>query len=368
MNLQELLFLLAGGTMVLALIPAVLLLREATVPSRLLAIALLVAAANILHALIASPHNANILLEPLQFLLPPLFAAYVRALFQPQWRPRGLDLLHFLPSAIVGYSAVFLTTNPFPQTTALAISLTGWALLLVQAMIYVGRAILRIRQYRLALKREQSNLNGLDPLWLFRYALMLHLVYLGYLVIPAILIHLGDLSAARHVISLLMTLAVGYLAIHQILGIRLVPLTLAPEPNHGSAEKGKLRADSALSSLPSPDFDPELPAALTLAMEERRLYRKPNLDLGTLANELGWQRNEVSAAINGHFRCNFYDFINGYRVAEAKRLLADPANSQLTILALGLQAGFNSKPTFNAVFKKKTGLTPSSWQKSHRLV
>lgn len=353
MNLQEMLFLLAGAVMVLALVPAILLFRERTVAARLLAIALLVAAANIFHALVISPNSPSILFEPLQFLLPPLFAAYVRALFQTQWRPKPSDLLHFLPFTLMGLCSVYVLALQVPASIALVISLSGWGFLLIQAIIYIGRAINRIRSYRLELKREKSNLTGIDPMWLWRYSFSLHLLYLGYLIIPALLIHLGNLEIARHVISLLMAVAIGYLAFHQILSARLPPLDLPQTPHIQKS---------------GPSYDPQLPGALTLAMDERKLYRNPDLDLSSLAATLGWQRNEVSAAINGHFKCNFYDFINAYRVEESKSLLADPANAQLTFLALGLQAGFNSKPTFNAVFKKMTGLSPSAWQKNRKLV
>jgi AraC-like DNA-binding protein len=60
---------------------------------------------------------------------------------------------------------------------------------------------------------------------------------------------------------------------------------------------------------------------------------------------------------------NFYDLVNGYRVEEAKRLLLDPKNTNYTILSVGFEAGFNSKTTFNTVFKKFTGLTPTDFRK-----
>jgi AraC-like DNA-binding protein len=63
---------------------------------------------------------------------------------------------------------------------------------------------------------------------------------------------------------------------------------------------------------------------------------------------------------------NFYDLINGYRVEEAKRLLLDTKNRNYTILSVGFEAGFNSKTTFNTVFKKFTGHTPTDFRETHR--
>ena len=54
--------------------------------------------------------------------------------------------------------------------------------------------------------------------------------------------------------------------------------------------------------------------------------------------------------------------MNGYRIEEAKKLLLDPKNKNFTILSVGFEAGFNSKTTFNTVFKKFTGLTPTEFR------
>jgi AraC-like DNA-binding protein len=61
----------------------------------------------------------------------------------------------------------------------------------------------------------------------------------------------------------------------------------------------------------------------------------------------------------------FYDLVNGYRVEEAKRLLLDPKSKNNKILAIAFDSGFNSKTTFNTVFKKFTGFTPSDFKEQH---
>ena len=58
-----------------------------------------------------------------------------------------------------------------------------------------------------------------------------------------------------------------------------------------------------------------------------------------------------------------FDFVNGYRVDEVKSRLKDPKNSQYTILSIAYDSGFNSKSSFNIIFKKFTGLTPSQFVK-----
>jgi AraC-like DNA-binding protein len=60
---------------------------------------------------------------------------------------------------------------------------------------------------------------------------------------------------------------------------------------------------------------------------------------------------------------NFYDFINRHRIDEASRLLTNPADEKITILEVLYEVGFNSKSSFNTLFKKYTGLTPTEFRK-----
>lgn len=92
-------------------------------------------------------------------------------------------------------------------------------------------------------------------------------------------------------------------------------------------------------------------------------FLDPHLSLENLSKELHKSTSGLSKLMNTYARCNFSDYINMYRVEEAKRLLGDSDFSNYTIVAIGLECGFNSKSTFYAAFKKFTGITPSSYRK-----
>jgi len=94
-------------------------------------------------------------------------------------------------------------------------------------------------------------------------------------------------------------------------------------------------------------------------MSANKPYLEPKLSLGHLADELDISANHLSQVINQYEEKNFFDFVNAYRVDEFKQRVADPANSSYSILAIALDSGFNSKSSFNQVFKKLTGKTPS---------
>ncbi|QMU28632.1 helix-turn-helix domain-containing protein [Adhaeribacter radiodurans] len=100
-------------------------------------------------------------------------------------------------------------------------------------------------------------------------------------------------------------------------------------------------------------------------MEEEKPYRQSNITIQDLAALLQIPKHHLSQIINNKLDKNFYDFINQYRVAEAQLLLVDPKFKHLTNLAIAEEAGFNSKATFNAVFKKQTGQTPSEYVRSY---
>ncbi len=99
---------------------------------------------------------------------------------------------------------------------------------------------------------------------------------------------------------------------------------------------------------------------LTL-MNDKKPYLEPKLTLNALAEELHISGNYLSQLINQYQEKNFYDFVNQYRVEEFKKRASSSENKHLNILAIALDSGFNSKSSFNAVFKKHTNLTPSQY-------
>ncbi len=101
-------------------------------------------------------------------------------------------------------------------------------------------------------------------------------------------------------------------------------------------------------------------------MEIDKIYQEAELTLHQLGNILQVPAYLVSQALNDGMNRNFYDLVNGYRVEEAKRLLLDTKSVNYTVLSVGYEAGFNSKTTFNTVFKKFTGLTPSEYRNKFR--
>ena len=94
-------------------------------------------------------------------------------------------------------------------------------------------------------------------------------------------------------------------------------------------------------------------------MLEQKVYLNPKLTLAELANTLNTSANNLSQVINQYEKVNFFDFVNTFRIEEFKQQAKK--NPHFSILALALEAGFNSKSSFNSLFKKHTGQTPSQF-------
>jgi AraC-like DNA-binding protein len=98
-------------------------------------------------------------------------------------------------------------------------------------------------------------------------------------------------------------------------------------------------------------------------MELEKPYLEEDLTLKELADRTGIPLRDLSRIINEKLHKNFSDFINFYRVEEAKHLLLLEGSREMTILDIAFEVGFNSKSNFNSAFKRHTGITPSLYKK-----
>ena len=101
---------------------------------------------------------------------------------------------------------------------------------------------------------------------------------------------------------------------------------------------------------------------LKQTVKERRLHEDPELTLPSLAAKLTVPVHELSRIINLGLKKNFNDFINELRVQEVSRKMRQPAYDQLTLLGIAYESGFNSKTTFNRVFRELTGKSAAEYK------
>ena len=97
------------------------------------------------------------------------------------------------------------------------------------------------------------------------------------------------------------------------------------------------------------------------ALQNKNIYRDPEISLTGLSEEIGLPVNLVSYAINNAFQKNFRKLINDYRIEDVKAKMSNPKFQHLSILGIALECGFNSEASFYRVFKKTTGKSPKEF-------
>ena len=138
----------------------------------------------------------------------------------------------------------------------------------------------------------------------------------------------------------------------------------SPERN-GNAKNDQGNGKYQRSGLKKAEADRYLKQLLRI-MEEEKPYLNGELSINDLTMRMNIPRHYLTQILNEKLGKNFYTFVNEYRVKEVIRLMNDPRYRHFTLLALGFEAGFNAKSSFNSIFKNFTGMTPSEYREKLR--
>jgi AraC-like DNA-binding protein len=321
----------------------------------LLGLLLIICSANVVHGSIAlHPRtDASLVLEPLQFLIPLGLAWYLRVLGErPILAP--MDAINLiLPAAFIAGSRAPALLGPRLPSGIPVFSLVMWLTMGASSAALMIPVAKEVHRYRAELKKRFSSLEGIDPGWLQSMLLLSGALFLLYALLAALMIHAPVGLAARPALAAL-TSAFTIVLAWSSLGRRRLPRR-APRADTAEAADRREGAEAGLRDKAE---------RLARAVAEGRLYLEPELSLDDLAAAAGMSRHQASEALNRSLGATFFDLVNGYRVEEFKRLCADPERAGDKVMTLALDSGFNSKPSFNLVFKKATGMTPSRYRAS----
>jgi AraC-like DNA-binding protein len=301
--------------------------------------------------------------HPFLFLAAPLFYLYVREL-TAGGRFARRDWLHFLPFALC---ALYLAPHYAASAADKLTSLTSpdyqrWydvrhALAYAQGAVYLFFTVTAARRHARQIGGQPSPAEQAARLQIQVLMAALTVIFAG----GVLRYLLRDRSVETNLLLPLCASALVYTVAY--LGLRR-PEVLAgreesqPAPRPRKYERSTLTPERAEESL----------RRLVQVMESEKLYADGGLTLQKLAARLALTPQHLSQLINERLGQSFPDFVNSYRVAEARRKLTDPACRHYSILAVAEEVGFNSKSTFNAAFKKHTGLTPSEFREQSKLL
>lgn len=301
---------------------------------------------------------------PIIFLMGPAFYLYTRSLFEPDKGFHKRQLLHLVPSLMV-----LLLFMPFYMLSAtekiefmqglgssgvMEIPIEQFVFMgshLVQTLIYVVLAAQVLGKKQKLLERVSASTTVQQYAWLNKLT-KAFIAYLGlYLLLLIVLLSTKYYRVEIDYVMLLLTsvsvYAIGYTAMRQPVLFDSLTLT-------NGRQKTNLK----------PESQQELGQKLKDYFEAEKPYLNEYLRLDEVAAAMEVPAYQLSEVINACYNKTFFEFTNGYRVAEAKRLLTHPQYANLKILAVAFDAGFGNKATFNRVFKKTTGLTPSQFKVS----
>ncbi|MCX6584641.1 MAG: helix-turn-helix domain-containing protein [Candidatus Aminicenantes bacterium] len=114
----------------------------------------------------------------------------------------------------------------------------------------------------------------------------------------------------------------------------------------------------------NPLFAEQCIKKLSYLMELEKLYREESISLQYLAEKLSITPHLLSQLLNEKLNITFPDYINNYRIEEARKLLVDPDWADRKVISIAFEVGYNTKAAFYGVFKKCTGMTPSEYRKT----
>jgi YesN/AraC family two-component response regulator len=134
---------------------------------------------------------------------------------------------------------------------------------------------------------------------------------------------------------------------------------------HNTILPDKVQKTDAILAINTKESE-ELKSALNQVMENDQAFLRSDLSLRSLAEEVNVHPNSLSKFINDTLQTNFTDLVNGRRLEHFQKIALLPENSNLTMLGLAYESGFNSKTVFNTYFKKMNGKTPKQWVKEQQ--
>lgn len=308
------------------------------------------------------PHLSRIH-DPFPFLAVPLIFLYIKTLTSRKSAFSRKEFLHFIPFILcVGYLIPYYLQSREAKLRYLISeyyypSLGLWyyarsTLLILLASFYLVLIVLNILRFLRAGKRQNSPAEKA-----IFFQIRFFIAGFSILFVGGLLRYLLDHTARTNLLvplgASIFIYAIGYLSFRN-------PEVLTGTDSGEPSVPAKKYEKSSLS----PETAERYLKRLLNLMETEKLYLDSELTISKLAERLSIPAPHLSQTINERLNQNFVDFINSYRVEEAKRRLVDPALKHYSVLAIAEEVGFNSKSSFNSVFKKHVQMTPSEFRKA----
>lgn len=313
----------------------------------------------------------------LPLLYGPLIYLFTKNILHRRRQQAKRDALHFIPFVFIAIFT-FLASNYYLPgwIQFLFYGLSGAVIQIISLLVYHYFALDEWRKHFGRMREYFSNTGQLRMQWLKKFiigsfivcafiSLLLYFMYRYYPTLQFLRWGFILLSIFIYWISYeAISKPVLFSAIinddwqHKTVPVVTLPPKLVIHKRPGKYANTGLKEEEASRVL----------TALEQFMHEQKVFLDPEITIDKLAGLANTNRHCLSQVLNERAGQSFYDYINQYRVNEAKRLLLDPEYSNQKIASIAYDAGFNSLSAFNEVFKKLTGITPSQFKKEEQQV
>ena len=302
---------------------------------------------------------------------------YVKSLIFRDFHIRRKDYLHLIPFVLF---AIFMVVTfyrfPFAQRLEwinheiFAYSphyITADLLCKLMRVIYCIACFRLILKYKDLLKTTHSNIEKVDVFWL-------KLLVIGFLTVTL----MESILSMSKVVGVVIQYDFQHysLRLFELIGLSgyyatfvlVCTLVFTSMRYFVNFEAVRQKKEPEHAKKPNQEklLNPDYAEKIDAMMRSQKPYLLADITLDVLADKLAISARDLSMIINRHFDNNFYEFINSYRIEEAKKLLADPQQKSKTITDIYLEVGFNSKSVFNTFFKKIVGSTPTEYRLSNQ--
>jgi AraC-like DNA-binding protein len=307
----------------------------------------------------------------LPLLYGPLVFLFARNILKQRQSHSIKDILHFTPF-LFGAGITILSNSHFLPgwIQFLFYGTSGTVIQVISLLVYHYLAMAEWRQRYAHMKDDLSNTRLSRMQWLRQFiilsaivciviSLLLHFMYqyhptLHFLrwgfILLSIFIYWISYAAINK--PVLFSAAINDEWQQKTAPVVTIPKLVVHKPVEKYANTG-LKAEEASRIL----------NAIEEVMQQQKTFLEPGITIDKLADLVNTNRHCLSQVLNERLAKSFYDYINQYRVNEAKKLLLDEKYSNQKIASIAYDAGFNSLSAFNEVFKKTAGVTPSQFRK-----
>lgn len=302
---------------------------------------------------------------PFPFLYGPLFFLYAKLISKKAERLRASDLLHLIPMlAVYGITApIFFYSgeekimflDSMKQNVHSPVFSVIDGIRPIQGIIYTVLTIRIVADYNRNIKESFSTIDLINLNWLRHLTLGLIIIWsiVAFLWISTVIMPgLPHIDALLNIPLAILIYIIGYM------GLKQPEIFLDPSASSSQAQNAAKYQRSGLSD----ENAEEIKRKLLALMASEKPFLRQDLTLQKLAERLKTSSHNLSEVINRKLNQSYYDFVNQYRVGEFKSRLADPDSGRYNLLSIALDSGFQSKGTFNSIFKKLTGMTPSQYK------